>query len=580
MIKVETLRKVVDKVYNSPVNKKNRRKMNRYLKYYTGEFWSKRELKNKEESGIFVNLIFSTVMTIAPLLTDNKPKGDIRARLPFFQKYIENFKDAADCLWDIEEMDMKLFDACLCALIMKIGYFKVFFDPNKDEMGEVSITVVDPREFVMSVGCQDIWDASWCGEIMVKPLDWVRRNFPEKGKKVKPDTLDNEVDYEHLEDYELSSEMATIYSIWIKDDEAMEYIEQVVDNGEIKSKKVKKKSESGSWIATFAKGYDEFLELKPYKYNHKKPPYIPLYDTKIPFNHMGMGEIDQLETINLEFNLLIKKLAKHVRMYADPNWVIDAACGLDPEMVKEKLPGGGNVWTINTGSTPPVALNGPSFNPSGMELLGSLPKLGEEVTGVTDITKGVAGKKERQSAHEISALLETSYTRTRQRIRNIEWTIKRIYILIIEIMQEYYTETHIFGRTNESGHEWLGVSNSPDFAKQMSAPREIPEGEEITPGDQQSQKDYEALIDYLTDKDSVHAKFDVIVETNSTLPLDKQSLANLCLQLADLNLTPNSGIDLETLLEVIRFPHKEKVLERLKAAQQNAMKAQQQKGVA
>lgn len=590
MIEIKKLRTIVNKAFDSDKNKNNRKRMNRYLKYFTGQFWADMEKKSQWESGIFINLIFSTIMTIAPILTDNKPVWGLRARKPFFQKYLEVYKDAGDCLWDIEEMDMKLFDICLCSLIMKIGYFKVFFDPDREDgKGEVTISLVDPREFVMCPGYTDPWDAPWCGEKMLKPLDWIRRTFPEKGKEVKPENYqddDNKLNIDEAEDYELTDQFAMIYHIWIKDDTAMTYLKTMADpeTKEIKKKKVKEKSSSGSWIITFADNMDEPLEVKPYEYNHKKAPYVPLYDYKVPFRHMGMGEVDQLETLNLEYNLIAKKIAKHVKMYADPNWIVDAASGIDPELFKKELAGGGNVYTKLQGSDDPKQAQIAVFNPLGLQFFQSIPAAVEEVSGVTETSKGMSAKKQRQSAHEISALLETSYTRTRQRVRNLEWTIKRVYQLVIEIMQEYYTETRTFGRTTEEGHEWFNVSNNKEFALKMNEPQPPEQGmgqKDQTEIDQdnknyeQAQKDYGALVEYLTDENSVYAKFDIIIETNSTLPLDKQSLANLCLQLAEIQLTPNSAIDLETLLEVLQFPHKDKVLKRLKAVQQQMVQQQQ-----
>ena len=64
------------------------------------------------------NLFFSTVMTIAPLITDNRPIWGVRARKPYLQNYMEGFSLALEYLWDKLDMDAKSFLWILDALIV------------------------------------------------------------------------------------------------------------------------------------------------------------------------------------------------------------------------------------------------------------------------------------------------------------------------------------------------------------------------------------------------------------------------------------------------------------------------------
>lgn len=576
-ISVKKLRKLVNSVYNSETNKKIRKDMDRYLKYFTGQYWKDEELKDKTQSGVTANFVFSTIMTIAPMLTDNKPKWTIRARKPHMQRVADVYKNTGDCLWNILEMDSKLFDLVLDALTMKTGIIKIFFDPEADEFGEIAVDIIDPREFVIAPGYTDPWNAPWCGIITRKPLDWIRKTFPKNGRDVQPDEIDPEINYEEAEDYELCDQFATIYEIWFQDSSVEEYIEESLNEktNEIeKKKKERPKYKNGSRIITFAKNLEEPLEDKEYPYNHKKAPYVPLYDYKIPHSFWGMGEVDQIETLTLEFNLLLKKISKYVRLWSDPNFISESSNGIDPEKWKEEAPGGGNLFLIEPGTAPPSAVVMPQINPTCTDFAGGIPKLMEEVNGVTDTTKGIAAKKQRQSAHEISALLETSYTRTRQRVRNLEAAIKRIFILMIELMQQYYTENRTYGRKTDTGNEWFDVSNTKNFALEATRPR-IPEGETPEPEDELAMQDYESLLAELTDEESVYIPFDISIETNSTLPLDKQSLANLFLQLANVQLGPNSVIDTRSLLEVLQIPNVDGIMARIEAMQQKAMQQQQ-----
>jgi len=163
----------------------------------------------------------------------------------------------------------------------------------------------------------------------------------------------------------------------------------------------------------------------------------------------------------------------------------------------------------------------------------------------------MTSKKQRQSAHEITALLETSYTRTRQRVRNLETFIKRVFTLVIEIMQQFYDEPRNFSlKNNDGGMEWYKIQNKTQFADQTMKPKqefvEKPDSEndEEYQDLKQQWEDYSELMAKVGDEESVLFKFRIDVETNSMLPMDKQSMANLGLQLGQ-----QGRIDTLSLLE-------------------------------
>jgi hypothetical protein len=65
--------------------------------------------------------------------------------------------------------------------------------------------------------------------------------------------------------------------------------------------------------------------------------------------------------------------------------------------------------------------------------------------------------------------------------------------------------------------------------------------------------------------DSVYADFEIEVQTNSTLPMDRQSLANL-----SINLFQMKAIDRTALFEMLRFPKGEEIAKRMDMAEQMA----------
>ena len=69
-------------------------------------------------------------------------------------------------------------------------------------------------------------------------------------------------------------------------------------------------------------------------------------------------------------------------------------------------------------------------------------------------------------------------------------------------------------------------------------------------------------------KDPVLFDFDIVIQTNSTLPMDQQSLANLFIRLLQMK-----AVDAEAVLENLQIPKREEILARIDKQRQAAMKA-------
>jgi len=564
---IEKFQKAVDQVYTSDKYQKIREKMRKYLKYYRGEFWPQnKEHHSPADSEIFVNYIFSTAMTIMPLLTDNRPTWYIRARKAFTQRYFDIFNDGLDYLWDTLECDMKLSKVVLVALLMKVGIWKVYWDRKASPTGEIGVEVLDPTTFVIAPGYDDPWEAPWSGTYGDRPLTWVWDHFPEKAKKIKANK-----DSESETDEDRINATCKVYEIYIKDDS----VEKALSPDE----KPKKKYPYGRYVI-FTDQRDEKDNLivlydKPYKYKHAKPPFVCFYDYWNPFEFHGMGEPDQIETMTLEFNIQIKRLANYCRRWTGLNICMPPMTGLDSEQFKKEIiKGEDNVWQQDNVEEIPKPIVWPQINRTLLEFISAIPKLIEEVSGVTETSKGKIGKKERQTAGEIATLIESSYTRTRQRVRNLEASVKRACYLFVSLMQQFYTEPKDF--TKKVGDETVygQVTSNPRYLRESMKPKEPKKRDftffglrdEIDPEDREEYErqleDYEKFFE-VYGKDPVYADFDIEIQTNSTLPMDRQSLANLFLRLFEMQ-----AIDQLALLRQLRVPNAEEIVERMQKIQQ------------
>ena len=570
--RITKLKSAVDKIFEK--TSKQREEMNRYHAEYRGNWWNEKDLKDHpHDSRVFVNYIFSTAMSIAPLLTDNRPKWAIRARQAFMQRTFDLYSLCLEYLWDKLDMDMKGFRVVLDGLVMKNGIFKVTFDPDAEQpYGECRVDVVDPRLFFEAPGYDDNWDCPFQGTRERKPISWIRAMFPETGAEVKPDEDEPKSRIEETESYEVQSDFATVYEVWMRDDETEEYI-ITDDNGdpELDEKGKEKKGEKAKYpygkIVTFTR--EHLLDEKASPYRHNRPPYVKFYDYIIPHEAIGMGEADQIENLNRSANRGLQLMDKFMQLYCDPNWLVDSNAGLDVETVKESLPGGGNAYDYNSSMNEnPIKRVEMGNLPADLyQYMGSLPRIIEEVSGVTDITKGMSTKSERQTAAEVSTLIESSYTRTRQRVRNYEFAIKRVCWLLVDIMQQFYTETRNFSIKTDENIDYYKVSNKRDFADKMMQPKS-PEGTPRREQEQQDYEEYKKFIETFGDIDEVYADFDLEIDTNSTLPMDKQSLANLFLRLVQMKV-----VDPQAVIEQLDIPKGGEIIQRMEQKAQQAMAA-------
>jgi hypothetical protein len=303
---------------------------------------------------------------------------------------------------------------------------------------------------------------------------------------------------------------------------------------------------------------------------------VALYDYIVPHSFIGMGEGDQIEELNKSYNRSLQLLDNYTKYRCDPPIFADTNCGVDIEDLKKGIPAGGGVFAANFAAMPqgkPILVGDiGNFDQAVLQFMSGITKLIEEISGVTDITKGIPGKSQRQSATEVSTLIESSYTRTRQRVRNFEWSVKRLLYLILCNTQQFYTEPRDFsvarddkinyytvGSSNAQVRETIGTPNSmkPESEQQPEQPNEE---------DAQVEKDYMRFVEDFGDVDPVYAEFDLEIQTNSTLPMDKQSLANLFLRLLEMaGGNPVTGMPMwEAALTALRIPKYKQIVADMK----------------
>ena len=78
-------------------------------------------------------------------------------------------------------------------------------------------------------------------------------------------------------------------------------------------------------------------------------------------------------------------------------------------------------------------------------------------------------------------------------------------------------------------------------------------------------EDYKKFTESYGKQDPVYFDFDIQIDTNSTLPMDKQTLANMSIRLAQMQI-----LDPQAVLDVLNWPQREEIIERMNKQQEQS----------
>jgi len=580
----KALREAIDKVFTDTKAERDEMRHGRAL--YEAGMWNKQDIEFFPDRGngegknlVQYNTIFSVIRQIAPMVTSNRPITKVAPRFSYMWKMGETLNHCIKYAWELLDLQMKSYLAVVDSMTSKLGIFKIGYNP---ETNEPELSLIDPIDFFIAPGYETTWDAPWCGVKVPKPLSWIRRTFPH----VKEVTADDGTEEDKSRAYKFGDtpgpaedmQFATVYEIWMKDEEAMKELIETDEAGEETKTQVRKFPYGKLCFFTENEWLDEIAS----KDDHGKPPYVEVRDYIRPHNFVGMSEVDQIQGLHKEINILIKYICEYTRQNHAPNFLADISRLEDNtiEALKARLALGNQIlpWS-STGddSRPPVQqITEGLLNPQIQMFLLFLIDLVDVVSGVTDIARGQVGKQERQSASEIAMLKEASDIPTMQRTRNLEWSLKRVDYILLRLMMQHNVEPKEMSYEERGERVYSTYGNSYAQADEIMQPTPMAAGaqeakdagkpmvgrnEKEEQRYEQEKADYTKFIDKFHkggEYDPVFFDFDIEIQSDSMLPTDKQSRANQYLRLRAMK-----SIDVLSLLERLQIPGAQQIVERL-----------------
>jgi len=470
---------------------------------------------------IIANIIESNIRTVVAVLTDAKPIWRI-VGMPFkklsdeeiaaMRTLGENLDTGLSHIWRINNFHAKLKKIILNGAITGLFTSRSFWDKNEyGGLGEVKKEIVEPKYLFFDPHMTElnIEDGSteWFIYAVPKPISWFNYYFP--GKKVKyinenaEDTRDNLALYveAYRADYEVEEKKA-------------------VEDGKVLLKRSRKYPKGRRIIiGTDTLLEDEPLDIFPFAVE-------PITDRCGEF--LGEDDVHRQITIQNEINLTLDRLAQHIALSATRQTVGDDNCGIDQEEFALNagrpgahfaLEGGANIDDFHNHFE---FLDNTSIEPELMQFPFYLKDFAEILTGVTKLIQGLAQKAERQTGFEIGKMLETATIRLRERAGHVENFIRSNGLIDLQFMKNYYKEERDLWFIDERTNEMVVA---PEF--------KFPENDSKITGES-SPVDYE---------------FDIVVQPDSTMPIDINSMANLAMQLKQMGVITN-----QELLKRLQYP--------------------------
>lgn len=511
-------------------------KWKEYMSAYKGTYFKNQNLPDYKSNEIS-NLVFSTIETIRPIMTDNNPKFLAVPNTPTGMEFTSDVQTALDYEWDREKMALKLPAQLIPMLVYGSAVWFVQWDGKDGEYGNISIKPVDPFNIFPDPLAESIDNSEFLVYATYRNANQIKQQFPEKasaieGSRITMSELVSERDNNDTQD----SNQVLILEMWCRDWTTMD--EDVEGKKQLKYPKGR--------VITCLPELGILLSDKKNPYKDGRFPFVLMKNYDIPFEFWGVGEVEQIMSPQHYVNELTNQIIDNAKNTANMQWIIDKNSGIGqgkltnrPGLVIRKTPG-----SEVRRDTPPAM---PSYVREQIEVL---KKDMQDISGVFDTLKG-AQQGSVTAASAILALQEASQARIRLKIKLMEASLSELAQIVYSRMQQFWKLDRWVRVTD--------VEGNPLF-KQI--------GTQVLSND-----------------------FDLKVMAGSTMPVNRNAMLDLMIRLAQTNGEDGLPlVDRKAVLEFLPTGDKKAITDRfeeIKAQQEQSQQqqlqqeqqmAQQQKG--
>lgn len=548
-----------------------------YYRMFRGKQW--KDARPSYRHSEVINLIFRSIQSTIPILTDSMPKPEFVPSEPSDFELARILNDILDSDWTYNNWNYQLTEMLYDSHIYGTGFSCIGYDEHAcDGIGGVKFESADPFYQFPDPYAIDVNNKSRY-HIEAQPVDIevLKQRYPDKAQYIKADIIDlskrdrnmgEEVKYKSPTDNRTIFEGSSAYDLQSRN-EALEIVCYLKDTsfsedeineddglGGVSTKYVQKLNYPNGRRIVLVNGV--LCEDKEIDYEDKKFPYARLINYINPRELWGISEIEQLESPQKIFNKLLSFALDVLTLMGNPIWVVDNTSDVDTDNLFNRP---GLVVEKNAGSEvrrePGVQLQ-----PYVMQMIGDMKLWFDDISGSNDVSRGV--KPEGVSAASaITALQDAANTRIRQKARNIDAFMQNFGQMYLSRVFQYYDTPRVFRITGDDNSiKYFKFHVERTIDPETNEEYKVAKVREFNQGDDRAyylgeEKQYD-----------VRRRFDVKISTGSNLPFEKNRVESQSYSLYDRGI-----IDAEEVLKNIRYPNAEAVLQRVaeKQAQAAAM---------
>lgn len=299
-------------------------------------------------------------------------------------------------------------------------------------------------------------------------------------------------------------------------------------------------------------------------------PHVRAHNYPDPHMAGGLSEMDLTRSLQDCADNFLSNVADHMDQVGNPKLVCPTNTGIGRHFRMTGAPG--ELLTPNPGTGSEIRyLDPPQVQGWVREFPGTMDGYMNLATGVQDVLQG-----QRPSGLETFATLqglrESALTRVRKKTTRYDRFVAQLFERVIYLMQTRYHTARKIRVAGESAERLMSLAQDPAYQQQVQQQSQFPDQSAVSANPDEvlkylGQAGKEFYFQVIAT--GLHGAMRVNIERGSLLSLTQSEIAAQAVELRKMG-----DLDRRGLLEAIRYPNRESVLQRMEAAEQAAMQAQ------
>ena len=440
----------------------------RYADLYAGKHYDK---KNKVDQ-LTVNMVFATINVMAPAVAINNPKFAVNARNPQSAPQAVITEEVLNYLWRTHKMQREFRLAVNDWLIMGHGWLKAGYKATKEPVERKASDAVDQgtnsEGGVDDVGIDDREDIPGNAESemtvdddrpfveRISPFDMFvdpDARHPKEMRWIAQRTWRPLADVEADSRYSATTRKKVSGSSWARwsseDGDARNPVDKPDRGSKTYAEVIEFYDIKRGTVCTFARSSEGnekangqgFLikpEKMPYEFGH---PFVMLRNYEIPDTMYPMGDVQQIESLQLELNetrnqmLNYRKKFRRAWLYSEDLFSRDGIAALESEDDNVMIPVLGDSNPASAIAPVPPSITPPEFFDQSAMISGDI----DRISGVSDYQRGGQSQNIKRTATEAAMIQDSANSRAQDRLLKIEGILAEVGERIVQLMQQYVT---------------------------------------------------------------------------------------------------------------------------------------------